>query len=63
MLAQYPYSQLSFWSSGNTYFQIRFGNMLGATKLLCETTLGAKLDELISAYINYFKSKPHNHDQ
>lgn len=58
MLAQYPFEQLNFWSSGNTYFHIRFGNMMGATKLLCETNLGAKLDELIGAYIHQLKLTP-----
>ncbi|XP_075152273.1 myosin 28B1 [Haematobia irritans] len=53
-LLSYGYGDLSIWSSGNTYFQIRFGNMIGASKLLCSTTLGYKIDDLLSSYIKYF---------
>ncbi|XP_059221486.1 myosin-VIIa [Stomoxys calcitrans] len=53
-LLSYGYGDLSFWSSGNTYFHIRFGNMIGASKLLCSTTLGYKIDDLLSSYIKYF---------
>ncbi|XP_073820580.1 myosin-VIIa-like isoform X2 [Musca autumnalis] len=53
-LLSYGYGDLSFWSSGNTYFHIRFGNMIGASKLLCTTNLGYKIDDLLSSYIKYF---------
>ncbi|XP_055375629.1 myosin-VIIa-like, partial [Condylostylus longicornis] len=53
MLASYGYQDLNFWSSGNTFFHIRFGNMIGASKLLCTTTLGYKIDNLLTSYINY----------
>ncbi|XP_046806985.1 myosin-VIIa isoform X1 [Lucilia cuprina] len=56
-LQSYGYSELSFWSSGNTFFHIRFGNMIGASKLLCSTTQGYKIDNLLSSYINYFNDK------
>lgn len=56
-LATYDFSQLNFWSSGNTYFHIRFGNMMGASKLLCETTQGYKMDDLLSSYIKFMKSQ------
>ncbi|XP_058975886.1 myosin-VIIa [Musca domestica] len=54
ILLSYGYGDLSFWSSGNTYFHIRFGNMIGASKLLCSTNLGYKIDDLLSSYIKYF---------
>lgn len=57
MEATYDFTQLNFWSSGNTFFHIRFGNMMGASKLLCETTQGYKMDDLLGSYIRYFKSK------
>ncbi|KAL7044735.1 hypothetical protein ACKWTF_002035 [Chironomus riparius] len=56
-LKSYSYNELSFWSSGNTYFQITFGNIMGGTKLLCETTQGYKLDDLLSSYIQHFNKK------
>jgi len=56
-LETYDFSKLNFWSSGNTYFHIRFGNMMGASKLLCETTQGYKMDDLLSSYIRYMRSQ------
>lgn len=56
-LETYEFSKLNFWSSGNTYFHIRFGNMMGASKLLCETTQGYKMDDLLSSYIRYMRSQ------
>lgn len=55
-LKSYDFSELNFWSSGNTFFQITFGNMMGGFKLLCETTQGYKLDDLLSSYIKFFNS-------
>ncbi|KAM7351605.1 myosin 28B1 [Cochliomyia hominivorax] len=55
-LQSYSYNELSFWSSGNTYFHIRFGNMIGASKLLCSTTQGYKIDNLLSSYIKYLNN-------
>ncbi|XP_049316027.1 myosin-VIIa isoform X2 [Bactrocera dorsalis] len=57
ILQSYGYGDLSFWSSGNTYFHMRFGNMIGASKLLCTTTQGYKMDDLLTSYIKYFKEK------
>jgi myosin VIIa len=63
ILVAYKYSDLSYWSSGNTYFQIRFGNMMGSTKLLCETTQGYKMDELLSSYTRYLNTLVKNDDR
>ncbi|XP_047544700.1 myosin-VIIa-like isoform X2 [Vanessa atalanta] len=51
LLVTYPFSQLSNWSSGNTFFHMTMGNFVRGTKILCETSLGYKMDDLISSYI------------
>ncbi|XP_075992022.1 myosin-VIIa-like [Anticarsia gemmatalis] len=51
ILVTHPFSQLSNWSSGNTFFHMTMGNFLRGTKILCETSLGYKMDDLISSYI------------
>lgn len=51
---------MNFWSSGNTYFQITFGNMMGGTKLMCETSQGYKMDDLLSSYIQYYDTNKFN---
>lgn len=51
VLITHPFSQLSNWSSGNTFFHMTMGNFLRGTKILCETSLGYKMDDLISSYI------------
>lgn len=56
-IKSYEFNEMNFWSSGNTYFQITFGNMMGGAKLLCETTQGYKLDDLITSYMDYFSAK------
>uniref|UniRef100_A0A7G3AQY5 Putative myosin class i heavy chain n=2 Tax=Lutzomyia longipalpis TaxID=7200 RepID=A0A7G3AQY5_LUTLO len=56
IIQSYNFSELSYWSSGNTYFHIRFGNMMASSKLLCETSQGYKMDDLLSSYIKYLKS-------
>lgn len=51
VLVTHPFSQLSNWSSGNTFFHMTMGNVIRGTKILCETSLGYKMDDLISSYI------------
>ncbi|KAH9525795.1 hypothetical protein Btru_002384 [Bulinus truncatus] len=41
LLATHPFSKISNWSSGNTYFHMTIGNLVRGSKLLCETSMGA----------------------
>ncbi|KAJ8956801.1 hypothetical protein NQ318_014215, partial [Aromia moschata] len=57
ILATHEYSELSNWSSGNTYFHLTIGNIMRKTKLLCETSQGYKMDDLITSYTDYFRNE------
>ncbi|XP_040163655.1 myosin-VIIa-like isoform X1 [Anopheles arabiensis] len=57
VLQSYSYTELNFWSSGNTYFHVKFGSLMGSTKLLLETKQGYKMDELLASYIRHFKAQ------
>ncbi|XP_063977015.1 myosin-VIIa-like isoform X2 [Diachasmimorpha longicaudata] len=56
ILGMWNFTELSNWSSGNTYFHMSIGNFMKGQKILCETAQGYKMDDLISSYIHYLKS-------
>lgn len=56
ILAMWSFTELSNWSSGNTYFHMTIGNFMKGQKILCETAQGYKMDDLISSYIYYMRS-------
>ncbi|XP_044752121.1 myosin-VIIa-like [Coccinella septempunctata] len=49
------YSELNNWSSGNNYFQVKSGNYVKSRKLLFNTSVGYKMDDLLTSYTEYLK--------
>ena len=47
ILETFPFTKISNWSSGNTYYHMTIGNLMKGTKFLCETSLVSALVCLI----------------
>ncbi|KAJ4431375.1 hypothetical protein ANN_19972 [Periplaneta americana] len=56
IISEHPFNKISNWSSGNTFFHVSIGNMVGGSKLLCETSLGYKMDDLLTSYTSVLHS-------
>ncbi|XP_062513709.1 unconventional myosin-VIIa-like isoform X2 [Corticium candelabrum] len=63
LLKSIPYPDIMNWSSGNNYFHFSTGDMTrsgAGFQFLCETTLGPKMDDLISNYVTVQKNTGHD---
>ncbi|XP_072294521.1 unconventional myosin-VIIa [Eucyclogobius newberryi] len=54
VLASHPFNRIANWCSGSTYFHMTVGNLVKGSKFLCETSLGYKMDDLITSYVNMY---------
>uniref|UniRef100_A0A8C1LBD7 Myosin VIIBb n=1 Tax=Cyprinus carpio TaxID=7962 RepID=A0A8C1LBD7_CYPCA len=50
VLVMHLFSKITSWSSGNTYFHLTIGNLVQGNTLLCETSVGYRISDLLSSY-------------
>ncbi|XP_029285210.1 unconventional myosin-VIIb [Cottoperca gobio] len=54
VLANHSFNRIANWCSGSTYFHMTIGSLVKGSKFLCETSLGYKMDDLITSYVNMY---------